>query len=199
MDLFNSTPANLLPFDGEVYYYPKVIALQKAKLYYDLLLNNISWQHDEAIMFGKHITTKRKVALYGDTNYNYHYSNTHKTALPWTKELLDLKQIVEKKCDTTFNACLLNLYHNGSEGMGWHADNEKTLGEQPTIASVSFGADRKFMLKHKESKQTISIPLEKGSLLIMAGDTQTNWLHKLPTSTLVKSPRINLTFRNIIT
>lgn len=200
MDLFNNNPIkNILPFDGEVYYYPNVLNIKDSKDYYLKLLNNITWKNDEAIMFGKHITTKRKVALYGDENYFYHYSNINKTALPWNKDLKTLKLIIEKKCNHTFNACLLNLYHTGSEGMGWHTDNEKNLGTNPIIASVSFGADRKFMFKHKTTKQTISIPLEKGSLLVMKGSTQNNWLHKLPTSTAIKSPRINLTFRNIIT
>ncbi|MGY5354626.1 alpha-ketoglutarate-dependent dioxygenase AlkB family protein [Wenyingzhuangia sp. IMCC45467] len=198
MDLFNPTPTNLLPFDGEVFYYPNIINLARAQKYYQDLLDNIDWKNDEAIVFGKHIITDRKVALYGDTDFLYKYSNTTKKSLPWTKELLNLKKIAEKKSHISFNACLLNLYHNGHESMGWHSDNEKTLGKQPVIASISLGADRKFSFKHKITKQTISLVLEKGSLLIMKGDTQTNWLHKLPASTLIKSPRINLTFRNIV-
>ncbi|NIJ44574.1 alkylated DNA repair dioxygenase AlkB [Wenyingzhuangia heitensis] len=197
MDLFNNKPTNLLPFDGEVYYYPNVINLANSKSYYQTLLKSIAWKNDEALIFGKHIITNRKVALYGDTSFFYGYSNTIKKALPWTKELLELKKIAEEKCNTSFNACLLNLYHNGSETMNWHADNEKALGQNPTIASLSFGADRKFSFKHKISKQTTSIILEKGSLLVMAGTTQNYWVHKLPVTTLVKSPRINLTFRNI--
>ncbi|ANW95159.1 DNA methylase [Wenyingzhuangia fucanilytica] len=198
MDLFNPTPTNLLPFDGEVFYYPNIINLASAQKYFQDLLDNIDWKNDEAIVFGKHIITDRKVALYGDTDFLYKYSNTTKKALPWTKELLNLKKLAEEKCDISFNACLLNLYHNGHESMGWHSDNEKTLGNQPVIASISLGADRKFSFKHKITKQTISLVLEKGSLLIMKGDTQTNWLHKLPPSTIIKSPRINLTFRNIV-
>ncbi|NJB82392.1 alpha-ketoglutarate-dependent dioxygenase AlkB family protein [Wenyingzhuangia aestuarii] len=197
MDLFNNTPTNLLPFDGEVYYYPNVISLANAQKYYQLLVSTIDWKNDEANLFGKRIVTQRKVALYGDSNFLYGYSNSIKQALPWTTELINLKKIAEEKCNITFNACLLNLYHNGNVAMGWHSDDEKALGNQPVIASISFGADRKFSFKHKTTKQTVSIVLEKGSLLIMKGDTQTNWLHKLPPTTLVKSPRINLTFRNI--
>ncbi len=198
MDLFNSEPTNLLPYDGEVYYYPAIFSRNHVIEYYNTLLTNIAWENDEAIMFGKHITTKRKVALYGDNNYAYHYANNRKKALPWTSDLIKLRKKIAQQCNTTFNACLLNLYHNGNEGLGWHSDNEKELGRKPLIASISFGADRKLMFKHKETKQTISIYLEKGSLLIMQGETQTHWLHKLPTTTTVKTPRINLTFRNIV-
>jgi len=199
MDLFSQhQEKSLVPFDGEVYYYPNIIAIKKAQEYYHHLLNTIPWKNDEAIVFGKHIVTNRKVALYGDQKFLYKYSNTVKQALPWTKELINLKKITEKHCNTSFNACLLNLYHNGNEAMGWHSDNEKILGEQPTIASLSFGADRKFRFKHKVTKQTVSINLEKGSLLLMKGKTQDYWLHKLPATTLVKSPRINLTFRNVL-
>ena len=198
MDLFNPNPSNLLPFDGEVYYYPNILSISDSKKYYENLLKNIEWKNDEAIIFGKHIVTDRKVALYGNSNFLYGYSNTIKKALPWTKELIDLKKIAEQKCNISFNACLLNLYHNGNENMGWHSDDEKALGNQPVIASISLGADRKFSFKHKTTKQTVSLVLEKGSLLIMKGDTQTHWLHKLPPTTLVKSPRINLTFRNIL-
>lgn len=197
MDLFN-TSSNLLPFDGEVSYHPNVLSLSDAQKYYQKLLSSIDWKNDEAIIYGKHIITDRKVALYGDADFIYGYSNTNKKALPWIPELLILKQLAEKTCNTTFNACLLNLYHNGNESMGWHADNEKALGKEPTIASLSLGADRKFSFKHKTTKQTISVHLEKGSILIMKGTTQTNWLHKLPATTLVKSPRISLTFRNIL-
>lgn len=198
MDLFNNTINNILPFDGEVYYYPNVLNLSASQDYYQHFLKSIAWKNDEAIIFGKHILTQRKVALYGDKDFLYGYSNTVKQALPWTKELKTLKKLAEEKCNITFNACLLNLYHDGSETMGWHSDNEKALGEQPVIASISLGADRKFSFKHKDNKKTVSIVLEKGSLLIMKGDTQTYWLHKLPATTKVKSPRINLTFRNIV-
>ncbi|AUS05031.1 alpha-ketoglutarate-dependent dioxygenase AlkB family protein [Pseudotamlana carrageenivorans] len=199
MDLFNRNPiTQIIPFDGDVLYYGKVLSDKKTLYYFERLMESITWEHDNAIIFGKLIVTKRKVAWYGDKPFDYTYSKTTKSALPWTKELLELKAIVEAKSGETYNSCLLNLYHNGSEGMAWHSDAEKDLKKNGAIASLSFGADRKFSFKHKESKQTVSILLEKGSLLIMKADTQTHWLHRLPPTKTVKTPRINLTFRTIV-
>lgn len=201
MELFanlNDSSINLLPNDGIVNYYGKIVDQAAAKSYYEELLNNIAWKNDEAIIFNKHIITKRKAAWYGDSNYAYTYSNTTKYALPFTKELLQLKAIAEKLTQSTYNSCLLNLYHNGDEGMAWHSDDEKTLAKNGSIASFSFGAERKFLFKHKLSKQTVSVLLQNGSLLEMKGATQTNWLHRLPPTTKVHTPRINLTFRTIV-
>jgi alkylated DNA repair dioxygenase AlkB len=199
MDLFNSdTNTNLLPYDGEVIYYGHIVSESEAKRYYDILLNEIPWQNDEAIIYGKRIITKRKVAWYGDDAYNYTYSRTTKTALPWTPTLLKLKEITEKTCGNTFNSCLLNLYHDGSEGMAWHSDDEKSLGKNTVIGSFSFGAVRKFSFKHKVTGEKIDTILDNGSLLVMKGPTQTNWLHRLPPSSKIKHPRINLTFRTIV-
>ncbi len=200
MNLFEEDPStNLLPFGGTVNYFGKIMLLQEAKRYYTILLDTIDWRHDEAVILGKHIITPRKVAWYGDANYSYTYSSTTKQALPWTKELLELKQLTEKYTGATFNSCLLNLYHNGSEGMAWHSDGEKALQKNGTIGSLSFGAERKFAFKHKTTKQIVSLILENGSLLVMKDATQTNWLHRLPPTTKVTTPRINLTFRTIIT
>jgi len=189
---------NLLPYDGIINYYGKVMPVDKANHYLDTLLNTIQWKNDEAIIFGRHIITKRKVAWYGDEGYSYTYSNTTKQALPWTKELLELKSLTEELCGDKFNSCLLNLYHDGNEGMAWHSDDEKSLGKNTSIASLSFGAERKFGLKHRLSKEPIGLILEHGSLLVMKGATQTNWLHSLPKSTKIKTPRVNLTFRTMI-
>lgn len=198
MDLFNTAiESNILPFDGEVTYYGPILHTAEARYYFHQLLQNILWENDKAIIFGKLITTKRKVAWYGDRPFEYTYSKTTKSALPWTQELLALKDLIESKTGEKFNSCLLNLYHNGDEGMAWHSDGEKDLKKNGAIGSLSFGADRKFLFKHKESKQTISVHLEKGSLLVMKGTTQKNWLHRLPPTKKVKSPRINLTFRTI--
>lgn len=190
--------SNILDNDGLVNYYGKILAYQEANQYLDLLMQNILWKNDEVILFGKHIVTKRKTAWYGDSDYLYTYSNITKQALPWTKKLSDLKQMVEEFAGVKFNSCLLNLYHNGNEGMGWHSDDEKSLGKDNTIASLSFGAERKFLLKHKQTKQIISLVLEHGSLLIMKDATQRNWLHSLPKSKDIVQPRINLTFRTIV-
>lgn len=194
----NKNLINILPKDGIVHYHGKVLGLDQSLYYFDKLFNNIEWKNDQSIMFGRHIITKRKVAWYGNSNYLYKYSNTTKQALAWTPELLELKSIVEKLTDTNFNSCLLNLYHNGDEGMSWHSDDEKSLSKNTAIASFSFGAERKFSFKHKETKEVISLNLENGSLLIMKGATQTNWLHSLMKSKKINEPRINLTFRNMI-
>ena len=196
-DFFDPT-ANLLPKDGVVNYYGKILGQKEAGLYFDKLMNTIEWKNDEAIIYGKHIITKRKAAWYGNSNYAYTYSNTTKEALIWTKELLELKKIVEEITETKFNSCLLNLYHDGNEGMSWHSDDEKSLGKNSTIASLSLGAERKFALKHRWTKESVSVMLENGSLLVMKGTTQTNWLHSLPKTKKINKPRINLTFRTMI-
>ncbi|VAW99739.1 DNA repair system specific for alkylated DNA [hydrothermal vent metagenome] len=201
MDLFNQAgepPINLLPKDGIVNYYGIVMPSAKAWQYQLNLLNKVEWRNDEAIIFGKRIVTKRKVAWYGDKPFEYTYSSIKKTALPWTQELLALKKIVENETGETFNSCLLNLYHTGSEGMAWHSDDEKDLKKDGAIASLSFGAERKFCFKHKKTKETISLVLQYGSLLVMTGTTQTNWLHRLPPTKMTEQPRVNLTFRTII-
>ncbi|PZX55577.1 alpha-ketoglutarate-dependent dioxygenase AlkB family protein [Algoriphagus chordae] len=201
MDLFNQDSVenvNLLPKDGTVYYYGKIMPTNKALSYLAYLLNEIQWKNDVAIIFGKRIETKRKVAWYAENPFEYTYSNTTKTALPWTKELLELKALIELKTGETFNSCLLNLYHNGTEGMAWHSDGERDLKKDGAIASVSFGAERKFAFKHKASKETVSQILENGSLLVMKGSTQTHWMHRLPPTRLVSKPRVNLTFRTIV-
>jgi alkylated DNA repair dioxygenase AlkB len=198
MTLFDKDRVNnLLPKDGVVNYYGKVLASREANQNFNLLMQNILWKNDEVVIFGKHIITKRKAAWYGDSDYLYTYSNITKQALTWTKELSELKQIVEELAGTKFNSCLLNLYHNGDEGMGWHSDDEKSLGKNSTIASLSLGAEREFLFKHKQTKQTVSLVLEHGSLLVMKDTTQANWLHRLPKSKNVTQPRINLTFRSI--
>ena len=186
------------PNDGTVYYYGKILNSKCASRIFDLLMKNILWKNDEVIIFGKRIITKRKAAWYGDSDYLYTYSNSTKQALPWTEELSWLRQIIEELIGTKFNSCLLNLYHDGNEGMGWHSDDEKSLGKNNTIASLSLGAERKFLFKHKQTKQIVSLLLEHGSLLVMKKATQSNWLHSLPKSKDVIDSRINLTFRTIL-
>lgn len=188
---------NLLPYDGEVNYLGQVFSKSEADSYLEQLLSNIEWQNDQAILFGKQIVTKRKVAWYGDQPFKYTYSGVTKVANLWTKELMELKKMVEDQTGEQYNSCLLNLYHDGSEGMAWHSDDEKDLKKNGTIASLSFGSERKFSFKHKQTKQTVFLILEHGSLLTMKGKTQTNWLHRLPPTKLSKTLRINLTFRTI--
>jgi alkylated DNA repair dioxygenase AlkB len=198
MGLFDDSNVNLLPHGGTVNYYGRVLNIAVANRYLQALLETIEWKNDEAIIMGKHIVTARKVAWYGDKEFQYTYSKTTKTALPWTAELIELKQLAEQLTGATYNSCLLNLYHNGNEGMAWHSDDEKALAKNGSIASFSFGAERKFAFKHKTTKETISVILEHGSLLVMKDETQTNWLHRLPATTKVSTPRVNLTFRTIL-
>jgi len=199
MDIFTSNPLqNLLPFDGEVLNYGLILNSEVCQFYFNKFFHADFWKHDELILFGKQIITKRKVAWFGDENIKYSYSNSTKTALVWTPEILKLKELVEIKTGEKFNSCLLNLYHNGSEGMAWHSDNEKELGVNPAIASLSFGATRKFSLKHITTKQKVELLLQSGNLLVMKSETQHKWIHSLPKTKKVQTPRINLTFRNSI-
>lgn len=202
MDLFMGRyppePIELLPAEGNALYYGRVIQSATADAYYHRLLSEIVWKNDEAIIFGKKIITKRKVAWYAEKQVTYTYSNSTRTALPWTPLLDELRSIVENESGESYNSCLLNLYHDGDEGVGWHSDGEKELKENGAIGSLSFGAERKFAFKHKQTKQSVSVQLEHGSLLVMKGESQKHWLHSLPRTKKVDSPRINLTFRTIM-
>lgn len=198
MKLFPENPnENHLPYQGEVYYYGPILDHNEADRYFKALSEKILWRNDEAVIFGKKIITARKVAWYGEKPFPYRYSGTIKVALPWNEELLALKAMIERVSGETFNSCLLNLYHTGEEGMAWHSDAEIDLLKNGAIASLSLGAERKFAFKHKKDKQIVALNLAHGSLLIMKGETQTHWLHRLPPTKKVKSPRINLTFRTI--
>lgn len=188
---------NLLPREGTVNYYGKILNEDDAGQYYQKLLDTIEWKNDQAVMFGKKIITKRKVAWYGDEEFEYTYSKTTKTALRWTEELRELKKICQEASGETFNSCLLNLYHSGEEGMAYHSDAEKDLKKNGAIGSFSLGAERKFLFKHKLTGEKVEVLLEHGSLLVMKDETQSFWLHRLPTTKKIFSPRINLTFRLI--
>ena len=202
MDLLSQLldpPINVLPQDGEANYHGIVLNLEDADYFFSCLLSTIEWKNDEAIIFDQKVITKRKVAWYASQPFAYTYSKITKSALPWTTELLNLKHKVEAISGEKFNSCLLNLYHTGDEGMSWHSDSEKQLKQQGAIASMSLGAERQFVFKHKTNQQTHGLVLQHGSLLVMKGTTQTHWLHRLPPTRKVNSPRINLTFRTIIT
>ena len=197
MKLFNEvdTQRNYLPYDGTVNYYG--VITDKQEYFYEVLLEKVAWKPDQAVIFGKHLETKRKVAWYGDKRFEYSYSGIQKVAMPWIEELLELKEMVESVSGETYNSCLLNLYHDGSEGMAWHSDGEKDLKKNGAIASLTFGAERKFSFKHKQSKERIDMLLENGSLLVMKDTTQSHWMHRLPPTKQLHGPRINLTFRTI--
>jgi len=200
MDLFeqlDNRPGNLLPYEGTVDYYGPIMSRRDADQYFDSLMSEIPWRNDEAVIYGRRILTRRKVAWHADLPASYTYSNTTRTALPWTPVLLMLKDLVQSVSGETYNSCLLNLYHDGSEGMAWHSDAEIDLKPNGAIGSLSFGAERKFAFKHKRTKETVSKLLQHGSLLVMRGSTQTYWLHRLPPTRTVATPRINLTFRTV--
>jgi alkylated DNA repair dioxygenase AlkB len=198
MYLFNDEHTNLLTDGGTVNYYGQIMPVGKADAFQQTLLENIDWRNDEAFIFGRRIVTKRKVAWYGDRQFEYSYSNTIKRAVQWTPDLIVLKEITERLSGEHFNSCLLNLYHDGNEGVGWHSDGEKDLKENGAIASLSFGAERRFLFRNKKTKKIVSVFLEHGSLLIMKDATQKNWMHRLPPDKDVRAPRVNLTFRTIV-
>ena len=199
MDLFNQSPnANLLTGACIAESHGIIFSKDEIDFFFNQLATEITWGNDEVLIFGKRITTKRKTAWYGDKPFAYTYSHATKIALPWTETLNEIKNKVERISNEKFNSCLLNLYHDGNEGMGWHSDDEKMIVQKSAIASVSFGAPRKFVFKHKKDKTQVSTILENGSLLVMKGETQIDWLHALPKSLKIKTPRINLTFRMIV-
>ncbi|BCU78119.1 alpha-ketoglutarate-dependent dioxygenase AlkB [Luteolibacter sp. LG18] len=196
MDLFAPDPAdNLLPRDGIARYHGPVFPAAEADRFFHELRDTVPWRHDEVVMFGKRVVTARLVAWFGGEGLAYTYSGTTKQPLPWTPALLELKARVEPLAGASFNSCLLNLYPSGQEGMGWHSDDESSIARDSPIASLSFGAERRFVFKHKRDGDKVERVLEHGSLLVMAGSTQRHWLHALPKAARITTPRINLTFR----
>ncbi len=195
MPLFTLPNQNLLPYDGETYYHGLLLNPELANHYFDQLLNKIHWENDRAIFYGKEIITQRKFAWYADQPTQYTYSQVTRSSLPWIPELLMLKKQVEDKLNHSFNSCLCNLYPSGAQGMAYHSDDEKELVKDAPIASISLGAERRFLLKHKKEKTRVTLSLENGSLLVMQGKTQKHWMHSLPKTKKVHHPRINLTFR----
>jgi alkylated DNA repair dioxygenase AlkB len=185
--------------DGEILFMRNFFTSSEAKNYFELLQNNINWKQEEVKFYGKTFPVPRKTAWYGYEGFNYSYSGI--TCFPeiWTKELLEIKKEIEKFIpDEDFTSVLLNLYNNGNDKMGWHADDEKELGINPTIASVSLGETRRFDIKHKQNPELhYKFELTSGSLLIMRGALQHHWVHQIPAQKKVKDPRINLTFRTI--
>ena len=189
---------NIINKDGVALYYPSLLNEESIPHFYVELFNKINWEQEKIKIFGNEITTKRKVAFYSDPLISYTYSGKTKIGLPWIASLIQLKEKIELITNVKYNACLLNLYHDGEEGMGWHSDNEKEIVPESSIASLSIGASRKFSFKHKLTNETLSIVLENGSLLEMKGAIQKHWLHALPKSKKITSPRINLTFRQML-
>jgi len=190
--------ANLLPMDGSSYYFPDFISADESSTLIDQLYRSLQWEADKLIMFGKLVTTRRKVAWVGDPKCAYTYSGFKRHPQPWIPELLTIKAQLESLTQSEFNSCLLNFYHDGADGMGWHSDDETELDAQSPIASLSLGSTRKFAFRHKKDRSTISLFLENGSALIMNSPTQQFWQHALLKTKTIQMPRINLTFRKII-
>lgn len=199
MELFSNLESNqnLLPYDGELYHYGILLDAFESEKFFNDLMQKIEWQNDRALIFGKVIETKRKVAWYGSREFSYSYSGVTRVALPWIEELLALKQLVELYTNSMYNSCLLNLYHNGEEGVGWHSDGEEDLLQNGSIASLSLGATRKFAFKHKQTFEKREFDLPNGTLIEMKGETQKHWLHQIATTKKVTTPRISLTFRQM--
>jgi alkylated DNA repair dioxygenase AlkB len=191
---------NLLPQDGTVIHHGPLLTEPEATAAFTALLTELPWQHDEVRLFGKRIVTARKVSWHGDRPFSYTYSGIPRSAQPWTATLAAIKTRIEATTGTTYNSCLANLYHTGTEGMAWHSDDEAMLLAHAPIASLSLGAPRRFDFKHKKDPSLrASILLEHGHLLLMLNETQTHWLHALPKNKKIQAPRINLTFRTINT
>jgi alkylated DNA repair dioxygenase AlkB len=207
-DLFAPTPIdNLLPYDGQVN--DLGVVINEANALYENLLNELPWQSDIVTLFGKTHVTTRQIVWMGDHDVSYHYSGQTRRAIPWSKQMLHVKRHIEQQLSSIginvdFNSCLLNHYPSGTDGMGYHADDEKELGAQPIIASLSLGARRKFVFKHKTIRQEnkpvkVELYLESGQLIVMHGDTQNFWKHTITKTKTVASGRISLTFRQIRT
>ena len=184
--------------DGELYYDRFFFNNIEANKYFDLLKKEIEWRQDNIKIFGKIYPQPRLTALYANNNKSYSYSNIKMHPITFTPTLFDIKSKIEKRLNSQFTSCLLNLYRNGQDSNGWHADNEKELGLNPVIASLSLGAERVFHMKHRnDKKEKLKINLTNGSLLVMRGKTQHHWLHQIPKTRKKVEERINLTFRII--
>lgn len=185
--------------DAAVQYVGGFFAFAKANSLQQHITQQTPWRQNNITIFGKTYPEPRLTQLYGDTGMKYGYSGISYDPLPWTDTLKEIKNAVEKQAETTFNICLLNLYRDGQDSNGWHADNEAGLGKNPIIASVSFGEVRDFHLKHNENKEwRFKFPLEHGSLLVMAGSTQHAYKHQIAKTKKVIQERLNLTFRKVV-
>ena len=191
---------NLLPYDGLVNDLGIVIDYP-SPLFYNLV-TELPWQEDIVTLFGKTHVTTRQIVWMGDSDIDYQYSGHTRQTIPWTDTVFHVKHHIEQKLldlgiDANFNSCLLNYYPSGEDGMGYHADDERELGEQPVIASLSLGATRKFVFKHKKTQDKVELYLESGQLIVMHGDTQSFWKHSITKTKKVTTGRISLTFRQI--
>ena len=189
---------NLAPFDGELYLIKQFFRPPESDQLFEALKTGLAWQEEDIFIFGKWVKVPRLMCWYGDPDAHYCYSGVNHQPKSWTSELLSVRAKVEQQCQCTFNSVLANLYRDGRDSMGCHADDEKELGLNPVIASLSLGDERLFKLHHKKRKETLNINLGHGDLLVMAGSLQHHWLHSVPKTKIIKTPRINLTFRKIL-
>lgn len=184
--------------NAELYVIKAFYPATEADRLYDVLFHQLAWQEEDIRIFGKWVKVPRLMCWYGDVGTQYTYSGVNHQPLPWHPELLAIKETIERQCDCIFNSVLANLYRDGNDSMGCHADDEPELGINPTIASLSLGADRRFKMHHKKTKQSFTINLQHGDLLAMGGACQQFWLHSVPKTKALTAPRINLTYRKII-
>ncbi len=198
MTLFDSEisePRELLPSDGSMVYHPGFLSLRDSEDLMAGLMQEVPWEERAITVFGRKVMQPRLACWYGDVSYSY--SGITLEPRSWLPRLSRLKSLVESASETRFNSVLVNLYRNGSDSMGWHADDEPELGPEPCIASISVGQVRRFRIRHRETKETVAIDLESGSLLIMSGRSQQCWMHEVPKARRITEPRINLTFRYV--
>ena len=197
-NLFHEEPIHLNLPDAEFIYYPNFFSKEKADIFFETLLEETPWQHDEITIFGKKILQPRLTSLYGNEGKSYGYSNIVMHPHAFNNTLTFIKDEIENTINEHFTTVLLNLYRNEKDSNGWHADNEKELGGDPVIASLSLGEERVFQIKHNTNKEVKrSIILQHGSLLVMKNGAQIHYKHQIPKASKSKKPRINLTFRNI--
>jgi alkylated DNA repair dioxygenase AlkB len=194
---YDNTPTQLDMPDADLKYYPNFIAASEAAILMQALYQSLDWRQEQITLYGKTFDVPRLQAWYGDKNARYQYSNLSLRPLPWSSVLLALKQKCENASNSHFNSVLANLYRHGQDGMGRHADNEPELGQQPVIASLSFGEERNLDFYHNATKDKVRLPLHNGSLLVMSGNTQKYWQHGMAKTKKTLAPRINLTFRYI--
>ena len=186
-----------LPHIDGLEYFPEFLAPADSGNFFSLLMKQLAWAEETIKMFGKPVKVPRLVCWYGDNNVSYRYSGTEHIGLPWTPELLQIKENIEQHTHQNFNSVLGNYYRNENDSMGWHTDNEKELGKTPCIASISLGQERVFKIRHKQSRVAHEIILGNGSLLVMSGNFQNEWQHSVPKSKRQMGPRINLTYRYV--
>ncbi len=184
--------------NGWIIFMENFISLEKSDFYFDYFLNTIPWKSSKIKVFGKTYDTPRREAYFANSGKNYSYSGKSLVVNTWDEELIKLRDQLSEILGEDFNACLLNLYRDGQDSNGWHADNEKELGKNPIIASLSFGATRKFQLKHSKNSEKYDFNLSHGALIVMGGELQHFWKHQIPKQKKIADARINLTFRKIV-